>query len=110
MTPIERVELGVLILGGVCVAAVIGLSFRPVQPSKPVTAKVISMSPVGAKFPRVLIVARTSIGITSEMIVPWDDFRCHVGDDVSGTQTGISVVLDRSSCRSADQTSSTRRP
>ena len=110
MKPIERVELGVLILGGICVAAIIGLSFRPVQASKPVTAKVISISPTGAKFPRALVVARTATGITSEIIVRWDDFRCHVGDDISGTQTGITVILDRSSCRSAGQTSSTNRP
>jgi len=110
MKPIERVELGVLVLGGVFVMAIIGLSFRPVQSSMPVTAKVISISPKGAKFPRALVVARTSTGITSEMTVRWDDFRCHVGDDVNGTQTGVTVVLDHSTCHSSGQTSSTSRP
>ncbi len=108
----EKMLLAIVGFIAICIVAVIAVSFGPAQASRHVTAKVVRIVPlpVAVRRPRDNVVAVTADGISSSASVRDDQLRCAVGDTVDGTKTGVSVVIDPTSCRRPDQTSSTKRP
>jgi len=109
-TFMSRVQLALLIMLAVIVATVLVVRTLPVQPSHIVAARVIRLVPIGARFPKMAVVAETSSGITGQTTVNWSDIPCSVGDTIDAVQTGVSLVLKPATCRKALHRSSTSRP
>ena len=109
-TYIDRAWIGLFVMLAILAAVAVYLRSLPVQPAHRVTAHVVRILPVGARFPKVAVVAETPRGISAQTTVPVDDFRCSVGAEIDAVQTGVSLMLMPATCRKPLQRSSTSRP
>ena len=107
---IRRVQLALLAMLAVIAAVVLVVRNTPVQPSHVVTARVIRLVPIGARVPRLALVAETSSGISGQTTVSYFDVPCSVGDTIDAVQTGVTLNLKPATCRKDLHRSSTSRP
>jgi hypothetical protein len=78
----------------------VGSALTPKSPSHRVVATVVDVYVAGARFPRTVIIAHAPRAIDAHaMFRESDDDNCRVGDEVDGTQSGISLVVDPHTCR-----------
>src|SRR5689334_14341531 len=101
MSPHDRVVVSFAALSAVLLTVFIGESVLPPnQPSHPVVGTVVAVYVTGVRFPRTVMVIRAPKAIEAQVSFRENDPElCMVGDQVSATQTGISLKVDPYSCR-----------
>jgi hypothetical protein len=70
------------------------------QPKREITATVVDIAPPVSrwKFDEVLVTARSSNGLVGIKSVSMARLRCHIGDTVQASASGISLHLDDKAC------------
>ena len=96
----DKALLSISSIGAVIFVIVVGSALTPKAPSHHVVATVADVYVAGARFPQTVIVAHAPHAIDAHATFRENDYdNCRVGDDVDGTQTGITLVVDPSTCR-----------
>ena len=77
-----------------------GSALTPKSPPHEVVARVVDVYVSGARFPRTVIIAHAPHAIDAHgMFRQGYPENCRVGDEVDGTQTGITLKIDPYTCR-----------